>query len=149
MTDKEGRQLISMISVNYTNFMPTSQEGARVKIGMWMQAFAGVPFEKGYKAVAKIIAENTYPPTIAHFKEALGYTPDLTRDEMEARLPGPVFGTEEGFAALYTADMTRVNELMAELDKELSRGGNDAGKEKRDAPERDTDGSRRRDQRDA
>ena len=124
MTEKEGRQLIAMLAVNYPNFMPPSQEGVKVKTGMWMQTFAGVPFTEGYKAIQKVIAENTFPPTIAHFKEALrGHDLSLTRDEIQARLPGPVFGTEEGFEAMYTADMSRVDEMMEALLHDL--GGND------------------------
>lgn len=122
MTDKEGRQLIAMLAVNYPTFMPPSQEGVKVKTGMWMSAFSGVPFDRAYKAILKVITENTYPPTIAHFKEALGFNPELTRDEVQARLTGPVFGTEEGFAALYTADMERVDKMMEGLLHDL--GGN-------------------------
>lgn len=133
MTDKEGRQLIAMLSVNYPNFMPVSQEGVKVKTGMWMSVLAGVPFERAYKAILKVISENTYPPTIAHFKEALGINPELTRDEMQARLTGPIFGTEEGYAALYTADMDRVDKMMETLLHDI--GGDYA--DERDSAERD------------
>ncbi len=129
MTDKEGKTLLTMLAMNYNTFMPTTKEGVMMKTGMWMAEFAKVPFEAGYRAITKVIAENTFPPTIAHFKTALGdipLSPEMTRNDLQARLPGPTFDSVEGMRALYTADMTRVDALMSALDRELARGGRDA-----------------------
>lgn len=122
MTEFEANRLVLTLSMNFAKFMPLEIEAAAVKRGMWMRELAKYDFKKALEAVNDIVQTLPYPPTLYDLKSRLGYDPDLTRDEMQARLPGPTFGTPEGYKAMYTADMSRVDRLMAALDNELRTG---------------------------
>ncbi len=117
MTEFEANRLVLTLSMNFAKFMPLEIEAAAVKRGMWMRELAKYDFKQGLEAAKKIINSSPYPPTIYDLKQALGHNPELTRDEIEARLPGPTYDKPESY---YTADMDRVDKLMADLDKELA-----------------------------
>ena len=74
-------------------------------------------YKTGLKAIKDIMGGLQYPPTMYDLKMALGYGSETKMPRIE----GPTFATEEGRQALYTADMDRVNKMMADLDKELAR----------------------------
>lgn len=117
MTEFEANRLVLTLSMNFAKFMPLEIEAAAVKRGMWMRELAKYDFKKALEAVNDIIQKLPYPPTLYDLKSRLGYDPELTRDEIEARLPGPTYDKPESY---YTADMDRVDKLMADLDKELA-----------------------------
>lgn len=97
-----------------------SVEDVRVtaaKRNMWIAELSKYDFKQGLEAAKRIINSSPYPPTIYDLKQALGHNPEMTRDEIEARLPGPTYDKPESY---YTADMDHVNKLMADLDKELA-----------------------------
>lgn len=120
MTYEEASRLITMLTYNFAAFLPAEPPAAAYKKGMWAEELMKHDFLSGQKAVKLMIQTLQYPPTIYDLRQALGVGGELTRDDMVARLPGPTYDTEEGAKALYTADMDRVNKLMAELDKELA-----------------------------
>lgn len=122
MTEREADRLLLMLQYNFARFYPDDVQGIAVKKGTWMAELVKYDYGKAEKAVRDIIQTLPYPPTIYDLKSRLGHDPALTRDDMQARLPGPVFGTQEGFEAMYTADLSRVDKLMAELDEELRTG---------------------------
>lgn len=117
MTEQEANRLLLMLQYNFANFYPGDVQGIAVKKGTWMAELVKHDAAKAEKAVRTMIQTMHYAPQIVDFREVIGVA--VTRDEMQARLPGPVFGTQEGYEAMYTADMSRVDKLMAELDEEL------------------------------
>ena len=117
MTYEEASRLITMLQMNFAAFMPTSPEATALKKGLWAEELQKYPYEKGMKAVRDIIGLLQYPPTIADFRSRAGNNAEMTRDDYLARLPGP---TIEDIEARYTANMNRVDEMMADLDKELA-----------------------------
>jgi len=120
MTEFEANRLLLMLQYNFAGFYPQDVRGAAIVKGTWLDEMLKYDAQRGEEAVKKLIQICHYPPKIADFREVIGVA--VTRDEMQARLPGPVFGTQEGFDAMYTADMSRVDRLMAELDEELRTG---------------------------
>lgn len=120
MTYEEANRIVITLNMNFAAFLPRDPEEAAAKRNMWISELAKYDFKQGLEAAKKIINSSPYPPTIYDLKQALGHNPELTRDEAQARLPGPTWESEEGMKALYTADMDRVNKLMADLDKELA-----------------------------
>lgn len=119
MTEFEANRLVLTLSMNFAKFMPAEIDAAAVKRGMWMRELQKYDFRKGLEAVNDIIRRMPYPPTLNDFISRVGNDPELTREDLQARLPGPTFGTKEGFEAMYTADMDRVAKLMDELMREL------------------------------
>lgn len=119
MTEFEANKLMLMLIYNFSSFMPADIQGAALKKALWMDELRKQDFQKAEKAVKEIIQRSPYPPTIYDFKTAMGVGGELTRDDIQARLPGPTFGTKEGYEAMYTADMDRVAKLMDELMREL------------------------------
>ena len=120
MTYEEANRIVITLNMNFAAFLPRDPEEAAAKRNMWIAELSKYDFKQGLEAAKKIINTSPYPPTIYDLKQALGHNPELTRDEAQARLPGPTWESEEGMKALYTADMDRVNKLMADLDKELA-----------------------------
>ena len=120
MTYEEANRIVITLNMNFAAFLPRDPEEAAAKRNMWIAELSKYDFKQGLEAAKKIINTSPYPPTIYDLRQALGVGGELTRDDMVARLPGPTYDTEEGAKALYTADMDRVNKLMAELDKELA-----------------------------
>ena len=120
MTYEEANRIVITLNMNFAAFLPRDPEEAAAKRNMWIAELSKYDFKQGLEAAKKIINTSPYPPTIYDFRTAMGHNPELTRDEAQARLPGPTWESEEGMKALYTADMDRVNKLMAELDKELA-----------------------------
>ena len=116
MTYQEADRLITILSMNYAAFMPTHPEAAAVKKGQWIGVLKGYDYTRGLKAIDDIMGSLQYPPTMYDLKMALGYGSEITLPQID----GPTFGTEEGNAAMYTADMERVNKMMEDLDKELA-----------------------------
>ena len=117
MTYEEANRIVITLNMNFAAFLPRDPEEAAAKRNMWISELAKYDFKQGLEAAKKIINTSPYPPTIYDLKQALGHNPELTRDEIEARLPGPTYDKPESY---YTADMDRVNKLMADLDKELA-----------------------------
>lgn len=120
MTYEEANRIVITLNMNFAAFLPRDPEEAAAKRNMWIAELSKYDFKQGLEAAKKIINSSPYPPTIYDLRQALGVGGELTRDDMVARLPGPTYDTEEGAKALYTADMDRVNKLMADLDKELA-----------------------------
>ena len=117
MTYEEAERIILTLNMNYAAFLPRDIQEAAAKRSLWLGELAGMDFKDALTAAKKIIQTSPYPPTIYDFRVALGHNPELTRDEAQARLPGPTYDRPESY---YTADMDRVNKLMADLDKELA-----------------------------
>lgn len=122
MTYQEAERLVITLHMNFANFLPKEIELAAAKKGQWMKELEPYEFRRGLEAVNTLVQTLQYPPTMFDLKTALGAGGEYTRDDLQARLPGPTFGTEEGYAAMYTCDMERVNKLMADLDYELRTG---------------------------
>ena len=120
MNYNEANKLILMLTYNFASFMPAVPVSAAGKKGLFIDELSKYDYKRGEKAIKTIIQTSQYPPTIYDLKQALGANTELTRDEAQARLPGPTFDNEEGMKALYTCDMSRVDKLMADLDKELA-----------------------------
>ena len=117
MTYEEANRIVITLNMNFAAFLPRDPEEAAAKRNMWIAELSKYDFKQGLEAAKKIINSSPYPPTIYDLKQALGHNPELTRDEIEARLPGPTYDSPESY---YTADMDRVDKLMADLDKELA-----------------------------
>ena len=117
MTYEEAERIILTLNMNYAAFLPRDIQEAAAKRSLWLGELAGFDFKDSLVAAKKIIQTSPYPPTIYDFRTALGHNPELTRDEAQARLPGPSYDKPESY---YTADMDRVDKLMADLDKELA-----------------------------
>ena len=117
MTYEEAERIILTLNMNYAAFLPRDIQEAAAKRSLWLGELAGMDFKAALGAAKKIIQTSPYPPTIYDFRTAMGHNPELTRDEAQARLPGPTYDRPESY---YTADMDRVNKLMADLDKELA-----------------------------
>lgn len=118
MTYEEASRLITMLQMNFAAFLPSHPEAAAMKKGMWVEELTKYKYADGMRAVKDIIGLLQYPPTMADFKNHVGAGAELTRDDMMARLPGPTIDNTE---SLYTANMERVDRMMADLDKELAR----------------------------
>ena len=118
MTDFEANRLILMLAYNFAGFMPNDIEGVAVKKGMWMDELTKYDEKIAEDAITMLIQTMQYPPKIADFREVVGVS--VRRNEQLVGIEGPTFGTQEGNSAMYTADMDRVNKLMADLDKELA-----------------------------
>ena len=119
MTYEEANRLVLMLSYNFAAFMPTDPVTAAGKKGLFIDELSKYEYKRGMEAVKTVIQTSQYPPTIYDLRQALGIGEGMTRDDYEARLPGPTM--EEHPESLYTADMARVDKLMAELDKELAK----------------------------
>ena len=119
MTYEEANRLVITLNMNFAAFMPREVEEAAAKRGMWLGELQKYDFRKGLEAVNHIIQTSPYPPTIYDFKTALGVGGELTRDDIQARLPGPTFGTEEGYKAMYTADPEHVKSVFEQLMRDL------------------------------
>ena len=119
MTEFEANRLVLTLSMNFAKFMPAEIDAAAVKRGMWMRELQKYDFRKGLEAVNDIIRRMPYPPTLNDFISRMGNDPELTREDLQALLPGPTFGTEEGYKAMYTANEDHVKEVMEKLMREL------------------------------
>ena len=123
MTYPEANKLVLMLTYNFAAFMPLDPVTAAGKKGLFIDELSKYDYKRGEAAIKRIISSSPYPPTIYDLKQALGVNLELTRDEAQARLPGPTFESEEGMKAMYTADMDRVAKMMSDLDKELANYG--------------------------
>ena len=119
MTEQEANRLLLMLQYNFANFYPADVQGIAVKKGTWMAELVKYDAAKAEKAVRTMIQTMHYAPQIVDFREAMGHDSELTRDDIQARLPGPTFDTEEGMKALYTANEDHVNEVMQKLMRDL------------------------------
>lgn len=120
MTEKEAERIFITLNMNFAAFVPREMEEAAVKRGLWLRELMKYDFADGLKAANQIIQTSPYPPTIYDFKMAMGFNPELTREEAQARLPGPTWETEEGMKAQYSFDHERARKIMEDLDKELA-----------------------------
>ena len=120
MTEKEANRLLLMLQYNFATFYPADVQGIAVKKGTWMAELVKYDAAKAEKAVRTLIQTLHYAPQIVDFREAIGMSGELTRDDIQARLPGPTFGTEEGYKAMYTADPEHVKAVMDKLMRELA-----------------------------
>lgn len=117
MTYDEANRLVLTLNMNFAAFLPKEVDLAAAKKTMWASELQKYDFKAGLKAVQTLIQTLQYPPTMWDLKSTLGVGGDLTRDDIQARLPGPTFGPE-----MYSADMDRVDRMMAALDEELRTG---------------------------
>lgn len=117
MTYEEATRLVLTLNMNFAAFLPKEIDLAAAKKSMWTSELMKHDFHKGLEAVQTLIQTLQYPPTMWDLKTTLGVGGELTRDDIQARLPGPTFGPE-----MYSADMDRVDRLMAALDEELRTG---------------------------
>ena len=122
MTYEEADRLVTIIHMNFAAFLPPSPEASAVKKGMWCGELQKFDYKRGLDAVKMLLQTQQYPPTMYDLRQALGIGAEITRDDLQARLPGPQFGSEEGFKAMYTSDPDRINKLMADLDAEIAKG---------------------------
>ena len=116
MTEFEANRLVTMLVYNFPQFLPLDPQGAAIKKGSWMSELVKHDAARGEQAVKRLIQTCHFPPQIADFREALGV--EITRDEYQARLPGPTFESEEGMKALYTADPQHVADVFEKLMRE-------------------------------
>lgn len=119
MTYEEASRLVLIMTMNYAGFMPPEPTSAAAKKGMWAEVLSKYDYALSMDAVQRMLKEVKFPPTIADFCEYLGVG-RVNRQEMEARLTGPVYGTQEGFDAMYTADPAHVDEIMKKLERDLA-----------------------------
>lgn len=117
MTEKDANRLLLMIQYNFAGFYPQDVQGIAVKKGTWMAELIKYDAAKAEQAVRTMIQTLHYPPQIADFRETIGV--GATREDVQARLPGPTFGTEEGYKAMYTANEEHMNAVMEKLMREL------------------------------
>lgn len=122
MNERDANRLLLMIIYNFAGFLPRDVQGAALVKGIWLNELAKYEVRKAEEAVRTIVNTLHYPPQIADFRDLMGASAELTRDDLQARLPGPTFGTAEGYRAMYTADMSRVDRMMADLDTEIRTG---------------------------
>ena len=118
MTYQEANRLVLTLNMNFASFLPRDIEEAAAKRGMWLAELQQYDFKKGLEAVNRLIQTTPYAPTIYDFKTALGVGGELTREDIQARLPGPTFESEEGMKALYTADPQHVADVFEKLMRE-------------------------------
>lgn len=115
MTEKDATRLVLMLTYNFAGFMPPEPHGAAIKKSTWISELLPYDIQNAEAAVKLLIQTAHFPPQIADFRELVGQ-----RAQREpVGIPGPTFGTQEGYDAMYTADMDRVNALMAKLMEEL------------------------------
>jgi len=119
MTEFEANRLITMIIYNFSQFLPADPKGAALKKGTWMAELIKYDAARAEDAVRTLITTCHFPPQIADFRDAIGVGGEYTREDQQARLPGPTFGTPEGYRAMYTADPEHVNAVMEKLMREL------------------------------
>lgn len=119
MTEFDANRLITMIVYNFAQFLPADVKGAAIKKGTWMAELMKYDSAPAEKAVRTLIQTCHYPPQIADFRDLMGAGGEYTRDDLQARLPGPTFGTEEGYKAMYTANEEHMNAVMEKLMREL------------------------------
>ena len=117
MTEFEANRLITMIVYNFAQFLPADPKGAAIKKSTWMAELIKYDAAKAEQAVKTLVTTCHFPPQIADFRETIGV--GATREDMQARLPGPTFGTEEGYKAMYTANEDHMNAVMEKLMREL------------------------------
>ena len=117
MTEREANKLLLMLQYNFSTFYPNDIQGIAVKKGMWTEELLKYDAARAEKAIKTLIQTLHYAPQIADFREAMGL--GYTRDDSQARLPGPTFGTEEGYKAMYTANEDHVREVMEKLMRDL------------------------------
>lgn len=122
MTEFEANRLITMIVYNFAQFLPADIKGAALKKSTWMAELIQYDAARAEQAVRTLIQTCHFPPQIADFRDVMGVGGEYTRDDMLARLPGPTFGTEEGFKAMYDFDHDRARRIMEDLDNELRTG---------------------------
>lgn len=117
MTYEEADRLVTILHMNFAAFLPATPEASAVKKGMWCGELQKFDYKRGLDAVKMLLQTQQYPPTMYDLRQALGV--DRLHND-PAMIEGPTFDTAEGKAAMYTADMDRVNKLMTDLDKELA-----------------------------
>ena len=117
MTDMQANKLVLLLQYNFAGFMPQDIQGAALKKGMWMAELVKHDYKPAEEAVLKMINTLHYPPQLADLRETL--VPAIQRKE-QAALPGPTFGTDEGNAAMYTADPQHVERVFQELMRDLA-----------------------------
>ena len=119
MSEFDANRLVLMLIYNFAQFLPADPDGAAIKKNTWIAELLKYDVKKAEKAVRTLVETRHYPPQIADLREAMGASSELTREDMQARLPGPTFGSSEGYKAMYTANMERVDQLMEDLMEEL------------------------------
>ena len=119
MTDFDANRLLLMIIYNFSGFLPKDIQGAAVVKSTWLDELRRYDAAKAEKAVKTLITTCHFPPQIADFRDAVGVGGEYTREDMQARLPGPTFGTPEGYKAMYTASEEHMNAVMEKLMRDL------------------------------
>ena len=115
MTDFDANRLVMMLTYNFAGFMPQEIKGAAIKKSIWIDELLKYDAQRAEQAVKTMIRTMHYPPQIVDFREHIGVV-----DKSQAMIGGPVYGTEEGNAAMYTADPEHVEIVMAQLMRDLA-----------------------------
>lgn len=117
MTEFDANRLLTIIVYNFAAFLPADPHGAAIKKGSWLAELVKYDKVHAEKAVMDLVQTCHYPPQIADFRDRI--LPSLTREDPRQGLPGPVYGTQEGFEAMYTADPDHIERVMAQLYRDL------------------------------
>lgn len=130
MDYQQANRLVLMLTYNFAGFLPNDPVSAAGKKGLFIEELKPHEYAEGEKAVKTIIQTSQYPPTVYDLKQALGVARSETQwTEAAQRLTGPT--AEDNPETLYTANMARVDKLMADLDKELANMPNSLAKGRR------------------
>ena len=123
----QANKLVLMLTYNFASFLPNDPVSAAGKKGLFIDELQRHDYRDGEKAIRTIIQTSQFPPTIYDLKQALGVARSETQwVEAAQRLTGPT--AEDNPETLYTANMARVDKLMADLDKELANMPNSLAK---------------------
>lgn len=114
MTEQEATRLVLTLAYNFAGFLPGDPRGAALKKGLWMDELKKVDAKRGEEAIKRLVQLLHYPPQIADFREALS-----PAKSEQAAIAGPVYGTKEGFEAMYTADERHRDEVMRKVLEEI------------------------------
>lgn len=117
MTEFDANRLLTIIVYNFAAFLPADPHGAAIKKGSWLAELVKYDKEHAERAVMDLVQTCHYPPQIADFRDRI--LPSLTWEEPQQGLPGPVYGTQEGYDAMYTADPAHVEEVFKRMMEDL------------------------------
>lgn len=121
MSEFDANRLVLMLIYNFAQFLPVDPDGAAIKKNTWIAELLKYDVKRAEKAVRTLVETRHYPPQIADLREAMGASSELTREDMQARLPGPTFGSPEGYKAMYTANEAYVEAVFSRLMEDIGR----------------------------
>lgn len=117
MTDFDANRLVTMLIYNFPQFLPQDPQGAAIKKGTWLSELVKYDVTRGEAAIKTLVQTCHFPPQLADFRDAIGVGVSY---QYQDGLPGPTFGTEEGNAAMYTADPEHVKKVFEDLMRDLA-----------------------------